>query len=46
MATWMKRAKDTMKVIIDNIQNTNPELEIRVSFVGYRDHCDINRIVF
>jgi hypothetical protein len=37
MASWIKRSKDTLKEIIDNVKRDNPELQVRVCFVGYRD---------
>ena len=44
MCSWIQRAKDTLKQIVDNIVNENQgKLKVRVCFVGYRDHCDGNR---
>jgi len=37
MSSWIQRSKDTLKVIIDNVKADNPDLEVRVCFVGYRD---------
>ena len=37
MSSWIQRSKDTLKVIIDNVKVDNPDLEVRVCFVGYRD---------
>jgi len=37
MSSWIQRSKDTLKEIIDNVKADNPELEVRVCFVGYRD---------
>ena len=44
MFTWIDRAKETLKTIIDNvIESCDGNLKVRVSFVGYRDHCDRDR---
>jgi hypothetical protein len=40
MASWIERAKDTLKTIIDAVVGANEGLKVRVSFVGYRDFCD------
>ena len=40
MQVWIERSKDTLKEIINNVKQSNPELEVRVSFVGYRDIKD------
>jgi hypothetical protein len=37
MNTWIERSKDTLKEIIDNVRADNPDLDVRVCFVGYRD---------
>jgi len=37
MNSWIERSKDTLKQIIDNVKSDNPDLEVRVCFVGYRD---------
>lgn len=43
MASWIERSKNTLKEIIDNVKNDNPDLDVRVCFVGYRDIQDGNR---
>jgi len=40
MQAWIERSKDTLKSIINNVKASNPELEVRVCFVGYRDIKD------
>ena len=40
MCSWIKRSKDTLKDIIDQVRADNPTLKVRVSFVGYRDFGD------
>jgi Mg-chelatase subunit ChlD len=40
MASWIERSKNTLKEIIDNVRKDNPDLEVRVCFVGYRDVQD------
>ena len=37
MRPWIQRSKDTLKTIIDSVKAGHPGLEVRVSFVGYRD---------
>jgi hypothetical protein len=37
MTAWIVRAKDTLKEIIDNVVECNPNIIVRVAFVGYRD---------
>ena len=43
MASWIERSKNTLKEIIDNVRKDNPDLEVRVCFVGYRDVQDLPR---
>ena len=43
MDSWIERSKNTLKEIIDNVKRDNPELLVRVCFVGYRDIKDKNR---
>ena len=44
MYSWIQRAKDTLIQIIDNVKEScDGKLKVRVSFIGYRDHCDTNR---
>jgi len=40
MQVWIERSKDTLKEIINNVKKFNPELEVRVCFIGYRDIRD------
>lgn len=40
MSSWIQRSKDTLREIIDNVKADNPELDVRVCFVGYRDIQD------
>jgi hypothetical protein len=40
MGSWMKRAKETLHDIIQNVLKAHEGLTIRISFVGYRDFCD------
>ena len=43
MQVWIERSKDTLKDIINNVKASNPELDVRVGFVGYRDIKDDER---
>jgi hypothetical protein len=43
MGPWIERAKDKLEEIIDNVLLNNSNAEVRVSFVGYRDHLDDER---
>ena len=43
MWSWIARAKNTLKIIIDNVKKSCDGLTVRVCFVGYRDHCDSKR---
>ena len=40
MSSWMTRAKETLRSIIDNVLSTHQGLKVRIAFVGYRDFCD------
>lgn len=40
MQSWIDRAKDTLKQIIQNVQDSCADLKVKVCFVGYRDHGD------
>ena len=40
MFSWIQRSKDTLITIIDQVKAGNPTLNVRVSFVGYRDFGD------
>ena len=44
MGSWIERAKTTLKGIISNVvESCAGKLDVRVSFVGYRDHKDSDR---
>jgi hypothetical protein len=44
MSSWIDRAKTTLKEIIDNvIKSCEGKLDVKVCFIGYRDHCDSKR---
>lgn len=43
MSSWIDRAKKTLQEIITNVVTSTDGLKVRVSFVGYRDHCDSER---
>lgn len=43
MSSWIVRAKQTLQEIITNVVSSTEGLEVRVSFIGYRDHCDTER---
>ena len=40
MSSWMERAKDTLRSIINNVLASHEGLHVRIAFVGYRDFCD------
>ena len=40
MQEWIERSKETLHEIINNTRLSNPDLRVRVSFVGYRDIRD------
>ena len=40
MGAWIQRSKETLKDIIDKVKADNPDLRVRVAFVGYRDFGD------
>ncbi|CAG0900528.1 unnamed protein product, partial [Darwinula stevensoni] len=42
MSSYIKAAKEHIKDIVDEIRNRY-RCQVRVSFVGYRDHCDGQR---
>jgi len=42
MWTWIDRAKKTLQEIITNVTSSTEGLKVRVCFIGYRDHCDVN----
>ena len=44
MSSWIERAKQTLIEIIGNVKaSCEGKLIVRVSFIGYRDHCDRQR---
>ena len=44
MASWIERAKTTLQEIIENVvASCDGKLDVKVCFVGYRDHCDQER---
>ena len=43
MQEWISTAKRTLKQIIDNVKASSEGLQVRVSFVGYRDFGDSKR---
>jgi len=44
MSSWIERAKKTLQEIIQNVVTScDGKLDVRVCFVGYRDHCDKQR---
>jgi len=43
MCSWIDRAKRTLQEIIANTVASCEGLQVRVTFVGYRDHCDSQR---
>ena len=44
MYSWIDRAKKTLIEIIGNVKaSCEGKLVVRVSFIGYRDHCDTQR---
>lgn len=44
MGSWIEACKREIKSIIDCIRNQFFNIQIRVSIVAYRDHCDGNQI--
>lgn len=44
MGSWIERAKTTLTQIVQNVvDSADGNLQVRVCFVGYRDHCDTER---
>ena len=43
MGSWIDRSKDTLAQILTNIKDGYSDLEVRASFVGYRDIGEHNR---
>ena len=44
MGSWIKACKEEIKMIINSIQSSFYGIKVRISIIGYRDHCDKNRI--
>ncbi len=44
MGCWIEACKKEIKSIIDCVRNQHFGIQIRVSIVAYRDHCDGDRI--
>mmetsp|Transcript_41174 Transcript_41174/g.43066 ORF Transcript_41174/g.43066 Transcript_41174/m.43066 type:complete len:800 (-) Transcript_41174:61-2460(-) len=40
MQSWINTVKERLKNIISFVVSNNPYSKVRISFVGYRDHCD------
>lgn len=40
MSSWIDAAKNEIKSIIEYITAENESIDVRMSFIGYRDHCD------
>lgn len=40
MGDWIENTKDTLIQVIDTVVEKNPELQVRVAFVGFRDFVD------
>jgi len=43
MSSWINACKEEIKSIINSIQTQFYGLKVRISIVGYRDHCDGNK---
>ena len=43
MGSWIERSKNTLKGIIQSVKTDYENLNVKVSFVGYRDVQDKNR---
>ena len=44
MGAWIERAKETLKVIIDNVvKSCDGKLDVRICFIGYRDYEHFER---
>ncbi len=44
MGSWIGACKKEIKSIIDCVRNQHFNIQIRVSVVAYRDHCDGKKI--
>jgi hypothetical protein len=40
MGSWIEACKKEIKSIIDCVRNQHLNIQIRVSVIAYRDHCD------
>ena len=40
MGSWIDACKKEIKSIIESVRNQHINLQVRVSIVAYRDHCD------
>ena len=40
MGSWIEACKTEIRSIIDCVRNQHFNIQIRVSIVAYRDHCD------
>jgi hypothetical protein len=40
MGSWIEASKREIKSIIDCVRNQHFNIQIRVSIIAYRDHCD------
>lgn len=45
MAAHINAVKNDIQGIVDDIHKNFPDASINIAFVGYRDHCDFERIV-
>ncbi len=45
MSPWIRQAKTRMVELVDNVRRENPQAEILVSFVGYRDYGDAEQFI-
>ena len=44
MGSWIERAKTTLQQIVQNVvDSADGNLQVKICFVGYRDHCDTER---
>ena len=44
MSSWIEASKKEIRSIIDCVRNEHFNIQIRVSIVAYRDHCDGDKI--
>lgn len=45
MEQWIRTARHEVLNLIEYVEEKHPHADIRVAFVGYRDHGDVNRIL-